>query len=82
MSEWELRVSQKDVHRMHVIRLTIEERETVGTAAKLLGISPRQVKRLRRKMKERGDKGLLHMLAGVRWRATKRPQRRSSKFLA
>jgi transposase-like protein len=54
MSERELRVSQKDVHRIHVIRLTIEGRETVGTAARLLGISPRQVKRLRRKMKQRG----------------------------
>ena len=36
MSEWELRVSQKDVHRMHVVRLTIEGRETVGRAAKVL----------------------------------------------
>ena len=60
MSEWELRVSQKDVHRMHVVRLTIEGRETVGRAAKLLGISDRQMKRLRRKMKERGVEGLLH----------------------
>ena len=60
MSEWELRVSQKEVHRMHVVRLTMEGRETVGRGAKLLGISPRQMKRLRRKMKERGVKGLLH----------------------
>jgi len=60
MSDWELRVSQKDVHRMHVVRLTLEGRETVGRAAKRLGISPRQMKRLRRKMKERGVEGLLH----------------------
>ena len=60
MSEWELRVSQKDVHRMHVVRLTMEGRETVGKAAKLLGISARQMKRLRRKVKERGIKGVLH----------------------
>src|SRR5215468_7147096 len=60
MNDWELRVSQKDVHRMHVVRLTLEGRETVGRAAKLLGISPRQMKRLRRKMKERGVEGLLH----------------------
>jgi transposase-like protein len=45
---------------MHVVRLTIEGRETVGRGAKLLGISPRQMKRLRRKMKERGVEGLLH----------------------
>ncbi|HEY6999507.1 MAG TPA: helix-turn-helix domain-containing protein, partial [Candidatus Binatia bacterium] len=60
MSEWELRVSQKEMHRMHVVRLTIEGRETAGRGAKLLGISPRQMKRLRRKLKQRGVEGLLH----------------------
>lgn len=60
MSEWELRVSQREIHRIHVVRLTIEGRETVGRGAKLLGISSRQMKRLRRKMKERGVEGLLH----------------------
>ena len=60
MSEWELRVSQKELHRMHVVRLTMEGRETVGRGAKLLGISARQMKRLRRRMKERGVQGLLH----------------------
>ena len=60
MSEWELRVSQREIHRMHVVRLTIEGRETVGRGGKLLGISVRQMKRLRRKMKEQGVEGLLH----------------------
>jgi transposase InsO family protein len=60
MSEWELKVSQGEIHRMHVVGLTIEGRQTVGAAARLLGISPRQMKRLRRKMKERGVEGLLH----------------------
>jgi hypothetical protein len=60
MSEWELRVSQKEIHRMHVVRLTMEGRETVGRGAKLLGISPRQMKRLRRQLKAGGAKGLLH----------------------
>ena len=60
MREWELRVSQKELHRMHVVGLTMEGRETVGTGAKLLGISARQMKRLRRKLKERGVQGLLH----------------------
>jgi len=45
---------------MHVVRLTIEGRETVGGGANLLGISSRQMKRLRKKMKERGIEGLLH----------------------
>jgi Helix-turn-helix domain len=60
MKERELRVSQRELHRMHVVRLTIEGRESVGRGAKLLGISARQMKRLRRKMKERGVEGLLH----------------------
>jgi transposase len=60
MKEWELRVSQRELHRIHVVRLTIEGRESVGRGAKLLGISPRQMKRLRRKMKKRGVKGLVH----------------------
>ena len=64
MSKWELRVSQKDLHRMHVVRLTMDGQETVGRAARLLGISPRQMKRLRRKMKERGIDGLLHARRG------------------
>jgi transposase len=45
---------------MHVVGLTIEGQETVGRGAKLLGISVRQMKRLRRKMKEKGVEGLLH----------------------
>ena len=60
MSDWELRVSQRELHRLHVVRLTIEGRESVGRGAKLWGISARQMKRLRRKMKERGIEALLH----------------------
>ena len=60
MKGWELRVSQRELQRMHVVRLTLEGRESVGRAAKVLGISPRQMKRLRRKMKEQGVEGLLH----------------------
>ncbi len=57
MTEWELKVSQRDLQWMPVVRLTLEGRENVGRDAKLLGISPRQMKRLRRKMKERGTLG-------------------------
>ena len=60
MKEWELRVSQRELQRMHVVRLTLEGRESVGKGAKVLGICARQMKRLRRKMKERGIEGLLH----------------------
>ena len=36
MSEWELRVSQREIQRMHVVRLTIEGRET-GKRSKAFG---------------------------------------------
>ena len=52
MSEREMRVSQRELHRRHVVRLTLEGRESVGGGAKLLGISARQMKRLRRKISE------------------------------
>ena len=60
MKEWELRMSQGELHRIHVVGLIVEGRESVGRGAKLLGISARQMKRLRRKLKERGIEGLLH----------------------
>ena len=37
MSDWELRVSQREMHRMHVVRLTMEGRETVGRGGKTFG---------------------------------------------
>jgi len=60
MDEGELVVSQRDLKRMHVVRLTLERREGVRRGAELLGVSVRQVKRLRQKMRERGAQGLLH----------------------
>ena len=60
MKGWELRVSQRELHRMHIVRLTLEGQESVGKAAKLLWISARQMKRLRRKMKRGGIEALVH----------------------
>jgi hypothetical protein len=71
MRDREIRVSQRDLQRMHVVRLTIEGRQSVGRGAKLLGISVRQMKRLRRKMKEKGVEGLLQGNRGkVAWNKT------------
>jgi len=60
MDEEELHMSQRDLNRMHVIRLTLEGRQSVRRGAELLGLSARQVKRLRKKMREGGVKGILH----------------------
>ena len=72
MNEWEMRVSQRELHRLHVVRLTLEGRESVGKGAKLLGISARQMKRLRRKMRVGGVAGLVHGNRGKRaWNKTR-----------
>src|SRR5947209_7709661 len=52
MDNGELIVSQRDLQRMHVIQLTLEGRASVGRGAELLGLSARQVKRLRKKRRE------------------------------
>ena len=71
MDNGELIVSQRDLQRMHVIRLTLEGRASVWRGAELLGLSARQVKRLRKKMRERGAQGLLHGNRGSRpWNRT------------
>ena len=71
MSEREMRVSQRELHRLHVVRLTLEGRESVGKGAQLLGISARQMKRLRRKIKERDSEGLMHGNCGkAAWNKT------------
>src|SRR5712692_73188 len=71
MDEGELIMSQRDLHRMHVVQLTLEGRESVQRGAELLSLSARQVKRLRKKMRERGTQGLLHGNRGRRpWNRT------------
>lgn len=60
MDEGEIRLSQRQVHRLHVVRLTLERRETVGEAAEALKLSGRQVRRLRRKVEREGARGLVH----------------------
>jgi transposase len=71
MDEGELIVSQRELQRIHVVRLTLDGRESVQRGAALLGISVRQVTRLRKKMRERGVQGLLHGNRGRRpWNRT------------
>lgn len=71
MNEEELIVGQRDLNRMHVIRLTLEGRESVTRAAQMLRLSTRQVKRLRKKLRAGGAQGMLHGNRGRRpWNRT------------
>ena len=78
-----MKVSQRELHRLHVVRLTLEGRESVGKGATLLGISARQMKRLRCKMKEQGVVGLVHGNRGKpAWNKTRSEKRRKVIQLA
>ena len=79
MSDSELRMTQRQIHRLHVMCLTrnvaILWQERQG-----LGISVRHMKRLRRKMKERG---LRILLDGIETAAVEQKpvQTRSTEYL-
>ena len=71
MRKREFGVSQKQVQRMHVVQLSIEGHQTVSEAAELLGLSVRQVTRLRHKFTAHGAQGLVHGNRGKRaWNKT------------
>lgn len=60
MDEGEIWLSQKQLHRLHVVKLTLEGRESEKRGAELLGLSVRQMRRLRRRVEREGAKGMVH----------------------
>jgi transposase len=60
MKEVALTMSQKQINRYHVIMDSLEEKMTVAEAATAMGISERQVTRLRKGVKEEGAAFLIH----------------------
>jgi transposase len=57
-------MSQDELKRLHIIRKAIEKRIKQHEAAALLGVSPRQIRRLVRRVKEESDKGIIHRSRG------------------
>lgn len=53
-------MSQKQLQRYQAVSMAIEGRCTVAEAAQALGVSTRQLKRLKRAVRERGAKGVIH----------------------
>jgi transposase len=53
-------LSQKQLQRFHVMKMVEEEKMTLGEAAKLIGVSYRHAKRIKKKVEEKGAKGLIH----------------------
>jgi len=61
-----LTMSQNELKRLHVIRKAIEKRIKQHEAAALLEVSPRQIRRLVKRVKEESDKGIIHRSRGKR----------------
>lgn len=53
-------MSQKQLQRFQVVRMALDGRCTVREAARTLGLSPRQVIRLKRAVRERDARGVVH----------------------
>lgn len=60
------RLTVEEQHKFDIITKVIKKEMKPGHAAKLLGVSPRQVRRLRMKVKEHGIVALAHGLKGKR----------------
>jgi transposase len=54
------RMSQKDMHRFHVLRNVLEGKASLSEAARALGVSYRHAKRLKKASGEGGLAGILH----------------------
>lgn len=57
-------MSQKELKRLHVIHKVIEGRLTQGEAAEMISLSVRQTRRIVKRIKSEGDKGIQHRCRG------------------
>lgn len=64
MAEKDILMSKKDLKRSHIIRCVLRKHFTQGEAGELLGLSRRQIRRLVKRFKKAGEKGIIHGLKG------------------
>ncbi len=57
-------LTSKEQATFTVVRQVLQAEITNGTAAAILGISTRQIKRLKKKVREEGERGVVHRLKG------------------
>jgi hypothetical protein len=64
MAEGDITMSKKELKRIHLINNILERKITQCEAAEMLGISDRQVRTILARVKEEGEKGVIHKLRG------------------
>lgn len=57
-------MSQRELQRLHVVRKAIDRQLTQDSAADILGLSTRQIKRIAKRVREEGDAGIAHKSRG------------------
>lgn len=60
MERGDIKISQRDLNRHHVLKMVLDNKLGLSEAAVTLGVSYRHAKRLRKKLLESGMFGLLH----------------------
>ena len=60
MESGDIKMSQRDISRHHVLRMVLEKRLALSEAAKALAVSYRHAKRLKNSLADGGVSGLLH----------------------
>ena len=58
-------MTPKELKRLHVIQRILERKLRQIEAADILGLSSRQVRRITKRVKEEGDRGIIHKLRGI-----------------
>ena len=59
-----LRMKPREIKRLHLIRQALEQKISQKQAAEVAGLSPRQMRRLMKRVEIEGDRGILHRRRG------------------
>ena len=57
-------MTQKELKRLHIIKQVLEKKLKQIEAAEMLGLSSRQIRRIVKRIREEGEKGIIHRLRG------------------
>jgi len=55
-------MTQKELKRLHIIKQVLEKKLKQIEAAKILDLSSRQIRRIVKRIREEGEKGIIHRL--------------------
>jgi transposase len=59
-----LRMKPREIKRLHLIRQALEQKISQEQAAEVAGLSPRQMRRLMKRVETEGDRGIVHRRRG------------------